>query len=66
MRTISEINGLLSTYPEEWRIRWCKNYQGCGCQGGVNCCINAQLASRGVQPITEEEWKLWLEKSLTH
>jgi hypothetical protein len=61
-RTLSEIDTLLLQFPNEWITNWCRNIEGCGCRGGVNCCINVQLSSRGVKPINEQEWQLWMEK----
>jgi hypothetical protein len=36
MKTLKEINDIMQTIPEEWRIRWCGGENGpCACMGCV-------------------------------
>jgi hypothetical protein len=59
-RELVEVKRLLDEFPTDWVHNWCK-LESCTCTGGVNCCINLQLASRNVVPISEEEWTSYME-----
>ncbi len=65
MRNLDEISEIMAYIPEDWRLRWCRNYEGCGCLGCVNGSGIGKLMQVGKKPeerITEQEWKYWMEQ----